>query len=69
LRYPGRIGDHPNEYTKDDIKILLQWHKEDPVTLHEHHRNQAIFKLQKNRNPLIDHPEWADKIDFTKGLA
>lgn len=69
LRYPGFIGDHPDEYNAKDVGVLLQWHKENPVTLHELHRNQAIAGLQGNRNPLIDHPEWADRIDFTQGLA
>lgn len=69
LRYPGKIGDAQGEYSADDVQRLVRWHKENPVTLHEKHRNQEIFKLQGNRNPLIDHPEWADKIDFTQGLA
>jgi endonuclease G, mitochondrial len=24
----------------------------------------AIAELQGNRNPLIDHPEWAERISF-----
>ena len=31
---------------------------------YERHRNAAIFERQGNRNPLIDHPEWAARIDF-----
>ena len=30
--------------------------------------NRAIQRKQGNRNPLVDHPEWADRIDFTRGL-
>ncbi len=48
---------------------LLAWHKAHPVTLYEHHRNRAIQRKQGNRNPLIDHPEWAEQIDFTQGLG
>lgn len=33
----------------------------------EKHRNQELFNLQGNRNPFIDFPELASKIDFTKG--
>lgn len=69
LRYPGEIGDAKDEYTAEHIQTLLKWHRENPVTLYEKHRNQAIAELQGNRNPLIDHPEWADQIDFTKGLG
>jgi endonuclease G, mitochondrial len=69
LRYPGEIGDRAGEYTKKDIPTLLKWHKENPVSLYEKHRNQAIAEVQGNRNPLIDHPEWADKIDFVAGLG
>jgi hypothetical protein len=29
----------------------------------------TIFEAQGNRNPLIDHPEWARQIDFRRGLA
>lgn len=36
---------------------------------YERHRNQAIFERQGNRNPLIDHPKWAAKIDFRLGLG
>lgn len=31
---------------------------------YERHRNAAIAEIQGNRNPLIDHPEWAREIDF-----
>lgn len=64
LRYPHEA----NEYSAADVKQLLQWSKEQPVTLYEKHRNAAIEEAQGNRNPLIDHPEWAEKIDFTAGL-
>jgi endonuclease I len=44
------------------LKVLLQWHLEDPVDDFERHRNEIIYKWQSNRNPFIDHPEFADKI-------
>lgn len=67
LRYPGKI-DAPTELPVERISTLLNWHGEHDVTEYERHRNQAIFEIQGNRNPLIDHPEWAGKIDFKKGL-
>ncbi len=29
----------------------------------------AIFELQGNRNPLIDNPEWAGRLDFSAALG
>lgn len=69
LRYPGEINDTANEFTEDRISILLDWHTSDPVTKYEKHRNMAIFAKQGNRNPLIDHPEWAAAIAFSPGLG
>ncbi len=69
LRYPGEINATSKEYTSDRIKILIEWHNNSAPTEYELHRNQAIFARQGNRNPLIDHPEWADQIDFTLGLG
>lgn len=69
LRYPEEINRTAQEYEADRVEVLLSWHKDNEVTEHEKHRNMAIFKKQGNRNPLIDHPEWADRIDFTLGLG
>jgi endonuclease G, mitochondrial len=44
--------------------MLLEWHQAEPVSEYERHRNAAIFERQGNRNPVIDHPEWAPKIAF-----
>lgn len=68
LRYPGEINRTAQEYEEDRIEILLNWHRDNEVSTYERHRNMAIFKVQGNRNPLIDHPEWADSIDFLQGL-
>ncbi len=68
LRYPGEIKRTAQENESDRIETLLKWHRENEVTTYEKHRNMAIFKIQGNRNPLIDHPEWADQIDFLQGL-
>ncbi|MGE7386203.1 endonuclease [Streptomyces sp. NPDC004126] len=64
LRYPGRIGDESRELQRDGLRMLLDWHKDHPADLYEQHRNAAIAEMQGNRNPLIDHPEWAERIDF-----
>ncbi|MDS9996807.1 endonuclease I family protein [Bacillus atrophaeus] len=63
LRYPDAI--EADIRSKIDTNVLLQWHKQDPPGhSYEKHRNQAIFDIQGNRNPLIDLPELAETIDF-----
>lgn len=42
--------------------MLLEWHHSDPVSQKEIDRNNAVYSYQSNRNPFIDHPEFADKI-------
>ncbi len=49
--------------SSSEEKSLRQWHKQDPVDAQEMERNQRIFELQQNRNPFIDHPEFADLIE------
>lgn len=44
------------------LTMLKRWHKEDPVSLKERERNQAVFDFQGNRNPFIDHPEFVTQI-------
>ncbi len=44
------------------VSLLLDWHHDDPVSQKETDRNNAVFAIQQNRNPFIDHPEWADCI-------
>ncbi|MFJ4559844.1 endonuclease [Streptomyces massasporeus] len=65
IRYPGQVGDVAREFPQDRLPLLLQWHESEPVTEYERHRNAAAAELQGNRNPLIDHPEWARTIDFS----
>ncbi|MFF5468199.1 endonuclease [Streptomyces achromogenes] len=65
LRYPGLVGDSAREFPEERLPILLEWHESEPVTEYELHRNAAIAGIQGNRNPLIDHPEWARSIDFS----
>ena len=69
IRYPGQVGDTPKELPADRLDILLNWHAAQAPTLWEQHRNAEIAAIQGNRNPLIDHPEWAEQIDFGRGFA
>jgi endonuclease I len=45
------------------LSTLLAWHQADPPDAGERTRNEVIYSFQGNRNPFIDHPEWA-----TQGL-
>ncbi len=44
------------------IDILINWHHLDPVSTKETTRNNTVYGIQNNRNPYIDHPEWADSV-------
>ena len=44
------------------VNLLAEWHTEDPVSQKEIDRNEAIYSIQNNRNPFIDHPEFAGLI-------
>lgn len=39
-------------------EMLIGWHISDPVSTKETDRNDAVFAIQNNRNPFIDHPEY-----------
>lgn len=50
------------------LKMLLKWAKNDPVSEKEINRNNAVYSIQNNRNPFIDYPGleqyvWGDKKD------
>ncbi|MCX6269408.1 MAG: endonuclease [Bacteroidetes bacterium] len=43
--------------------LLMLWNLQDPVSQKEINRNDSIYKnIQHNRNPFIDHPEYASQI-------
>ena len=44
------------------MTMLLRWSDEDPVSQKEIDRNNAVYGFQGNRNPFIDHPEYARMI-------
>lgn len=55
VRYKIEIPDEEEEF-------LRRWNHLDPVDDMEMARNNAIEKIQGNRNPFIDNPELADTI-------
>lgn len=48
--------------TIGDFKTLMKWRLEELPTQEEINRNQAVYEIQGNRNPFIDHPEYAAYI-------
>lgn len=47
------------------LSTLLHWHRADPPNAQERRRNDVVYRFQGNRNPFIDHPEWASEALFT----
>jgi endonuclease I len=45
-----------------EASVLLNWSHMDTVSAKEIARNNVVYGIQNNRNPFIDHPEWADSI-------
>lgn len=52
------------------LKTIFKWSDNDPVSLKEVDRNNAVYYQsgQHNRNPFIDHPEYAAMIWQCTGL-
>jgi endonuclease I len=44
------------------LQMMLHWANIDPVSTKEVSRNNALYGIQHNRNPFIDHPEYASLI-------
>ncbi|RKR91009.1 endonuclease I [Micromonospora pisi] len=73
IRYEGGDGWpnlEPNQSVRNGsapylgkLSVLLQWNRADPPDAFEKRRNQVIYdRWQGNRNPFVDHPEWATAI-------
>ena len=43
-------------FTQWQLNMLMEWAKNDPVSEKETARNEAVYAIQKNRNPFIDYP-------------
>lgn len=44
------------------VDMLLKWSREDPVDEQELKRNEAVFYMQKNRNPFVDYSDLPEYI-------
>ena len=52
-------GGNASQAYMGRLSTLLAWHAADPVDAREQARNDEVAVHQGNRNPFIDHPEWA----------
>ncbi|XP_014506123.1 uncharacterized protein LOC106765869 isoform X1 [Vigna radiata var. radiata] len=70
FRQPGespglQLSDTPNIENREMglLTTLLKWNEVDPPSREEKLRNERICKFyQHNRNPFVDHPEYANLI-------
>lgn len=49
-------------FTDYSVALFKKWHEQDPVDDWERQRNEKVYGLQGNRNPFVDHPEYADYL-------
>ena len=66
--YSLQQGDYPT-LKEWAYKLYIQWAKEDPVSELEVKRNNAVYKIQGNRNPFVDFPNlmeyiWGDSVNY-----
>lgn len=61
LELVSKLNNFP-EPKFGNLTTLLQWNTQYPPSAMERQRNDRIFRMQQNRNPFVDHPEFADLI-------
>ncbi len=82
-RYQNLIGGWENNIEEADVilngtsypayevwflNLLLSWHDADPVSAKEIDRNNAVYAIQNNRNPYVDHPEYVEAVWTPGGI-
>lgn len=60
--WPGGASTSKSQLLPWAADQYLQWSIADPVSWKERVRNAAIYEYQHNRNPFVDHPEFASAI-------
>ena len=55
-------NDNYLEFQPWEIEVLIQWHRQDPVSKKELKRMDAVSNFQHNRNPFIEYPCLAEYI-------
>lgn len=65
--FNASIGQNCNGFLinwAQDMQTILNWHFSYPPDNYDIARNDFLDSLQGNRNPFVDHPDWACYIDF-----
>ncbi len=55
-------NDNYLEFQPWEQEVLIAWHRQDPVSVKEIKRADAVSNFQHNRNPFIDYPYLAEFI-------
>ena len=55
-------NDNYLEFQPWEQEVLIAWHRQDPVSIKEIKRADAVSDFQHNRNPFIDYPYLAEYI-------
>jgi len=63
--WPGGPATDGAEIKPWALEMFLQWIDNDPVSQKEIDRNTAIYLIQGNRNPYVDHPEFVETVYST----
>lgn len=62
LYFVTRYGDYQNFFPQQE-QVLKDWNFSFPPNQQEERRNDDIAVYQSNRNPYIDYPQFADRIN------
>ncbi|MCX6304218.1 MAG: endonuclease [Bacteroidetes bacterium] len=60
--WPGSPAVTGSQLKPWALQLMLHWSTIDPVSQKEIDRNNTAYGMQHNRNPFIDHPEYASQI-------
>ncbi len=60
--WPGSAMVNGSQLRPWALAMMKEWNLSDPVSQKEIDRNNAVYQIQNNRNPFIDHPEYVSQI-------
>ncbi len=64
-----RYKNYNNYVSSKDQGVLIDWARTFEPNAKDIRRNEDIYKVQKNRNPFVDHPEFLDRIHNFIGFS
>ncbi len=62
LKLVDKTNESTSEHSMGKLSDLVKWHLKYTINDREKVRNDAAERLQGNRNPFIDHPEYVCRI-------